>query len=126
MKARRLDENGEWQRVPVAEGEAAVNSQETLLAEAYERARMAAEPARVPRTRASEQPDEQVETSAPEAAQKPTPQKAAAAEAAPVPAPSRAAARKPELAAPQKKPAGRIARGLGLIGAGIRTLFSGK
>ena len=125
VKARRLDENGEWQRVPVAEGEAAVNSQETLLAEAYERARVAAEPARAPRTRASEHPDEQVETSAHEAAQKPTPQKAAPA---PVhaPAASPADARKPELAAPRKKPTGRISRGLGLIGAGIRTLFSGK
>ena len=128
LKARRLDENGEWQRVPVAEGEAAVNSQETLLAEAYERARVAAEPARAPRTRAPEQPDEQVETAAPETAKKPTPQKAApvAPAPAPVPAPSRAAARKPELAAPRKKQAGRISRGLGLIGAGIRTLFSGK
>ena len=125
VKARRLDENGEWQRVPVTEGEAAVNSQETLLAEAYERARVAAEPARAARTRASEQPDEQVETAAPETAKKPAPQKAAPA---PVhaPAASPADARKPELAAPRKKPAGRISRGLGLIGAGIRTLFSGK
>ncbi|MDO4849210.1 MAG: polyphosphate kinase 1, partial [Coriobacteriia bacterium] len=43
VKARRLDENGEWARVPVAEGEAPVNSQEVLLAEAYQRARAAAE-----------------------------------------------------------------------------------
>ena len=125
VKARRLDENGEWRRVPVAEGEAAVNSQETLLAEAYERARVAAGAARAPRTRAPEQPGEQVKTAAPEAAQKPTPQKAAPA---PVhaPAASPADARKLELAEPQRKPAGRVARGLGLIGAGIRTLFSGK
>ena len=128
VKARRLDENGEWQRVPVAEGEAAVNSQETLLAEAYERARVAAEPARSPRTRAPEQPDEQVETAAPETAKKPAAREAAPAAAvpAPIPAPSRAAVSEPELAAPQKKPTGRISRGLGLIGAGIRTLFSGK
>ncbi len=39
VKARQLDENGEWVRVPVAAGELAVNSQETLLAEAYQRAR---------------------------------------------------------------------------------------
>ena len=128
VKARRLDENGEWQRVPVAEGEAAVNSQETLLAEAYERARVAAEPARAPRTRASEQPDEQVETAAPETAKKPAPQKAApvAPAPAPIPAPSRAAVSEPELAPPRKKQAGRISRGFGLIGAGIRTLISGK
>lgn len=128
VKARRLDENGEWRRVPVAEGEVAVNSQETLLAEAYERARVAAEPARAPRTRASEQPNEQVEATAPETAKKPASQKAApvAPAPAPIPAPSRAAASKPELAAPQRKPTGRISRGLGLIGAGIRTLFSGK
>ena len=91
-------------------------------------ARVAAEPVRAPRTRASEQPDEQVETAAPETAKKPAPQKAApvAPATAPIPAPSRAAVSEPELAAPQKKPTGRISRGLGLICAGIRTLFSGK
>ncbi len=128
VKARRLDENGEWQRVPVAEGEAAVNSQETLLAEAYERARVAAGAARRPRAHAAEQPGEQANPAASEAAKRPAAHRASPAAPAPspVPAPSRPSARKPELAAPKKKPAGRIARGLGLIGAGIRTLFSGK
>ena len=130
VKARRLDENGEWQRVPVAEGEPAVNSQETLLAEAYERARVAAGVARRPRARTTEQPGEQAKPAAPEAAKRPAAHEASPAAPAsapsPVPAPSRPSARKPELAAPQKKPAGRLARGLGLIGAGIRTLFSGK
>ena len=126
VKARRLDENGEWRRVPVSEGEAAVNSQETLLAEAYERARVAAGAARKPSARATEQ----AEMYAPEAAKKPAAHKASPEAAAPAPspapAPSRAVARKPELASPQKKPAGRVARGLVLIGAGVRTLFSGK
>lgn len=128
VKARRLDENGEWQRVPVAEGEPAVNSQETLLAEAYERARVAAGAARRPRTHATEQPGEQAKPAASEAAKRPAAHEASPAAPAPspVPAPSRPSTRKPELAAPKKKPAGRLARGLGLIGAGIRTLFSGK
>ena len=130
VKARNLDENGEWQRVPVAEGEPAVNSQETLLAEAYERARVAAGAARRPRAHATEQPGEQAKPAASEAAKRPAAHKASPAAPAPAPSPapvpSRPSAREPELAAPKKKPAGRIARGLGLIGAGIRTLFSGK
>ena len=89
---------------------------------------MAAGTARRPRTQAGEQAGEQAKMTAPEAARKPAPHVAPSAAPAPspAPAPSRPSARGPELAASQKKPVGRVARGLGLIGAGIRTLFSGK
>ena len=123
VKARQLDENGEWQRVPVPEGEAPVNSQEVLLSEAYQRARDAVAASAAARGKASGA------TAAAIAGP-------AAGEMTPVPAPSPAGAeaaraatgakKAPAHAAPAAapKPAeSRVSRALSLIGEGIQTLL---
>ena len=116
VKARQLDENGEWRPVPVAEGELAVNSQETLLAEAYARAREAVWAS------APKQPEA---PGFPEAANKdevngPV-QAPATHEPAPAPAPKATSAANGDESEP-----GRVSRAFSLIGAGIRTLLGGK
>ena len=123
VKARQLDENGEWQRVPVPEGEAPVNSQEVLLSEAYQRARDAVAASAAARGKASGA--SAAATAGP-----------AAGEMTPVPAPSPAGAeaaraatgakKAPAHAAPAAvpKPAeSRVSRALSLIGEGIQTLL---
>ena len=116
VKARQLDENGEWRPVPVAEGELAVNSQETLLAEAYARAREAVWAS------APKQPEA---PGFPEAANKDEvngPVQAPATHApAPAPAPKATSAANGDESEP-----GRVSRAFSLIGAGIRTLLGGK
>ena len=116
VKARQLDENGEWRPVPVAEGELAVNSQETLLAEAYARAREAVWAS------APKQPEA---PGFPEAANKDEvngPIQAPATHApAPAPAPKATSAANGDESEP-----GRVSRAFSLIGAGIRTLLGGK
>ena len=116
VKARQLDENGEWRPVPVAEGELAVNSQETLLAEAYARAREAVWAS------APKQPEA---PGFPEAANKDEvngPVQAPETHApAPAPAPKATSAANGDESEP-----GRVSRAFSLIGAGIRTLLGGK
>ena len=123
VKARQLDENGEWQRVPVPEGEAPVNSQEVLLSEAYQRARDAVAASAAARGKASGASAAAIAGPA-------------AGEMTPVPAPSPAGAeaaraatgakKAPAHAAPAAapKPAeSRVSRALSLIGEGIQTLL---
>ena len=123
VKARQLDENGEWQRVPVPEGEAPVNSQEVLLSEAYQRARDAVAASAAARGKASGASAAAIAGPA-------------AGEKTPVPAPSPAGAeaaraatgakKAPAHAAPAAvpKPAeSRVSRALSLIGEGIQTLL---
>ncbi len=118
VKARQLDENGEWQPVPVAEGTTPVNSQETLLAEAYARAREAlwASAPKQPEMPAVEEP-----------AGEPEPVEQEEAPLAPTADPASAPAAK---VASRPRPAsgepGRVSRAFSLIGAGIKTLFGGK
>ncbi len=121
VKARQLDENGEWQPVPVKEGSAPVNSQETLLSEAYARARAAASapsekraaaPAAAPAPAASE----------PAVEQQPAGKEPVAA--APTPAPQ-ARTEEPSVAETTAEQ-GRVSRAFSLIGQGIKTLFGGK
>lgn len=151
VKARRLDRNGEWRRVPVSEGEMPVNSQETLLAEAYERARLAAAGEPSPRGRKPEATAEttpaassaektggalaaakaKVESKVEHAAEAETPRKAAKKPARPAEPASTGAqdsAKASQLAAAgsAKAPEGRFARAFALIGEGFRTLFTGK
>lgn len=151
VKARRLDRNGEWRRVPVSEGEMPVNSQETLLAEAYERARLAAAGEPSPRGRKPEATAEatpaassaektgdalaaakaKVESKVEHAAESEAPRKAAKKPARPTEPASTGAqgsAKASQLAAAgsAKAPEGRFARAFALIGEGFRTLFSGK
>ena len=151
VKARRLDRNGEWRRVPVSEGEMPVNSQETLLAEAYERARLAAAGEPSPRGRKPEATAEatpaassaektgdalaaakaKVESKVEHAAESEAPRKAAKKPARPVEPASTGAqgsAKASQLAAAgsAKAPEGRFARAFALIGEGFRTLFTGK
>lgn len=151
VKARRLDRNGEWRRVPVSEGEMPVNSQETLLAEAYERARLAAAGESSPRGRKPEATAEttpaassaektgdalaaakaKVESKVEHAAEAETPRKAAkkpARPAEPASTGAQGSAKASQLAAAgsAKAPEGRFARAFALIGEGFRTLFTGK
>lgn len=151
VKARRLDRNGEWRRVPVSEGEMPVNSQETLLAEAYERARLAAAGEPSPRGRKPEATAEatpaassaektgdalaaakaKVESKVEHAAESEAPRKAAkkpARPAEPASTGAQGSAKASQLAAAgsAKAPEGRFARAFALIGEGFRTLFSGK
>lgn len=151
VKARRLDRNGEWRRVPVSEGEMPVNSQETLLAEAYERARLAAAGEPSPRGRKPEATAEttpaassaektgdalaaakaKVESKVEHAAEAETPRKAAkkpARPAKPASTGAQGSAKASQLAAAgsAKAPEGRFARAFALIGEGFRTLFTGK
>lgn len=151
VKARRLDRNGEWRRVPVSEGEMPVNSQETLLAEAYERARLAAAGEPSPRGRKPEATAEatpaassaektgdalaaakaKVESKVKHAAESEAPREAAKKPARPAEPASTGAqggAKASQLAAAgsAKAPEGRFARAFALIGEGFRTLFSGK
>lgn len=151
VKARRLDRNGEWRRVPVSEGEMPVNSQETLLAEAYERARLAAAGEPSPRGRKPEATAEttpaassaektggalaaakaKVESKVEHAAEAETPRKAAkkpARPAEPASTGAQGSAKASQLAAAgsAKAPEGRFARAFALIGEGFRTLFTGK
>ena len=151
VKARRLDRNGEWRRVPVSEGEMPVNSQETLLAEAYERARLAAAGEPSPRGRKPEATAEatpaassaektgdalaaakaKVESKVEHAAESEAPRKAAKkparpAEPANTGAQGSAKASQLTAAGSAKAPEGRFARAFALIGEGFRTLFSGK
>ena len=151
VKARRLDRNGEWRRVPVSEGEMPVNSQETLLAEAYERARLAAAGEPSPRGRKPEATAEttpaassaektgdalaaakaKVESKVKHAAEAETPRKAAkkpAHPAEPASTGAQGSAKASQLAAAgsAKAPEGRFARAFALIGEGFRTLFTGK
>lgn len=151
VKARRLDRNGEWRRVPVSEGEMPVNSQETLLAEAYERARLAAAGEPSPRGRKPEATAEttpaassaektgdalaaakaKVESKVEHAAEAETPRKAAkkpARPAEPANTGAQGSAKASQLAAAgsAKAPEGRFARAFALIGEGFRTLFTGK
>lgn len=151
VKARRLDRNGEWRRVPVSEGEMPVNSQETLLAEAYERARLAAAGEPSPRGRKPEATAEttpaassaektgdalaaakaKVESKVEHAAEAETPRKAAKkptrpAEPASTGAQGSAKASQLAAAGSAKAPEGRFARAFALIGEGFRTLFTGK
>ena len=114
VKARQLDENGEWQPVPVAEGSAPVNSQETLLAEAYARARKAASPSPAQKSVPAAGTEPKAEPAAPKAVEKPVKSPDAA---------------KPADAEPTKgddKQAGRVSRAFSLIGEGFKTLFGGK
>ena len=123
VKARQLDENGEWQRVPVPEGEAPVNSQEVLLSEAYQRARDAVAASAAARGKASGASAAAIAGPA-------------AGEKTPVPAPSPAGAKAAQAATGAKKapahaaPAAapkpaesRVSRALSLIGEGIQTLL---
>ena len=151
VKARRLDRNGEWRRVPVSEGEMPVNSQETLLAEAYERARLAAAGEPSPRGRKPEATAEttpaassaektgdalaaakaKIESKVEHAAEAETPRKAAkkpARPAEPASTGAQGSAKASQLAAAgsAKAPEGRFARAFALIGEGFRTLFTGK
>lgn len=151
VKARRLDRNGEWRRVPVSEGEMPVNSQETLLAEAYERARLAAAGEPSPRGRKPEATAEttpaassaektgdalaaakaKVESKVEHAAEAETPRKAAKKPARPAEPASTGAQGSPKAsqlaaAGSAKAPEGRFARAFALIGEGFRTLFTGK
>ena len=151
VKARRLDRNGEWRRAPVSEGEMPVNSQETLLAEAYERARLAAAGEPSPRGRKPEATAEatpaassaektgdalaaakaKVESKVEHAAESEAPRKAAkkpARPAEPASTGTQGSAKASQLAAAgsAKAPEGRFARAFALIGEGFRTLFSGK
>ncbi|PWM34702.1 MAG: polyphosphate kinase 1 [Coriobacteriia bacterium] len=147
VKARRLDRNGEWRRVPVSEGEMPVNSQETLLAEAYERARLAAAGEPSPRGRKPEATAEATPAASSaektgdalaaakakveHAAEAETPRKAAkkpARPAEPASTGAQGSAKASQLAAAgsAKAPEGRFARAFALIGEGFRTLFTGK
>ena len=118
VKARQLDENGCWQKVPVPEGAAPVNSQEALLAEAYERARAASEVGQrdklygPPARTASRQ------------AKAPVPEKHAAPEPAPTHKASEPGGEKPaQQKAGGSKDEDRVSKAFSLIGEGLKTLF---
>ncbi|WP_321970942.1 polyphosphate kinase 1 [Paratractidigestivibacter sp.] len=128
VKARQLDENGEWQPVPVLDGEAPENSQETLFQEAYARARDAADAARAiqePRVEPAPEygPEEELNVNETQFS-------------LPVGPAVQACAAEPAGTAAQVSPAapaagagarpGRFSHALSLIGEGIKTLFGGK
>ena len=122
VKARQLDENGEWQPVPVKEGSVPVNSQETLLSEAYARARAAAS---APSEKRAAAPAPAPAASEPAVEQQPAGKEPVAT--APTPAPQ-ARTEEPSVAETTATTAeqGRVSRAFSLIGQGIKTLFGGK
>ncbi len=122
VKARRLDENGEWRRVPAAEGEAPVNSQEVLLAEAYQRSRAAADARAQARAKATGRRDEQATPPQPAAEAAVVPASPAAART-PAAAPAAARLDRADRAKTAEDDGSRVSRALSLIGAGIQTLF---
>ncbi len=122
VKARRLDENGEWRRVPAAEGEAPVNSQEVLLAEAYQRSRAAADARAQARAKVTGRRDEQATPPQPATEGTAGPASPAAART-PAAAPAAARLDRADRAKTAEADGSRVSRALSLIGAGIQTLF---
>lgn len=105
VKARQLTSEGTWGPVDAPEGAARVNSQEVLLAEAYQRAREAAA-SRAERPR--QRPGAPAEVPASEG-----------------PSGSVAPLAAIEPAAPATSGRGRVSRALALFGAAFRTLLGG-
>ena len=138
VKARRLDSEGAWRRVEAAPGEAPVNSQEVLLMEAYDRARVAtdeaARAAAGPK-RAAAGPVPEMDGASAEAVPAPEPEEdvllpeeegraaAEGLEAAMVEGPADGAGPSEGAAQPAQN---RFSRAFSLIGEGLKTLFGGN
>lgn len=123
VKARRLTPEGTWERIGRAEGEAALNAQETMMAIAVEQAAAAParDPGRRPAVRAASRAGrppaagpiaERVEATVIEAAP----------DAGGAGAPG-AAAGAPGAGALARRQPSRLIRGLALIGLGVKTIF---